>query len=321
LYPIVKVDHGFALLNDTILAYSSRSTQRHNATVRRHASLNRAHTSRARANLSDTKSVRSLRSLNRHDQHKFDTISLPGKRKISHSSRSPCDTIQRSAYVSKRYPIMLKQQPTTYDLNYGTPSSLPMRKRDTTYSWGECCGVGRRNDSIDVPYSYIKGGIPVRYMNNTEEDSHGAIIELKTYAGGATASAFQGIVTGQITVPQVRYVVHLSKTKARDESSLTATTQVATSASSDTMQSTYAIPSRNIRDGMVNRHQQLTAPISTVRPLLSNRDRDNFRDGYEASKESELKAVPQITISDNEKEETSAQAGFFIIYSCSHILR
>lgn len=49
----------------------------------------------------------------------------------------------------------------------------------------------------------------MRYMNNTEEDSHGAIIELKTYAGGATASAFQGIVTGQITVPQVRYVLHL----------------------------------------------------------------------------------------------------------------
>uniref|UniRef100_A0A0M3HGJ8 Ion_trans_2 domain-containing protein n=1 Tax=Ascaris lumbricoides TaxID=6252 RepID=A0A0M3HGJ8_ASCLU len=52
---LAQVDHGFALLNDTILAYSSRSTQRHNATVRRHASLNRAHTSRARANLSDTK--------------------------------------------------------------------------------------------------------------------------------------------------------------------------------------------------------------------------------------------------------------------------
>uniref|UniRef100_A0A915C242 Potassium channel domain-containing protein n=1 Tax=Parascaris univalens TaxID=6257 RepID=A0A915C242_PARUN len=278
-------------------AYSSRSSQRHNATVRRHASLNRAHTSRARANLSDTKSIRSLRSLNRHDPHKFDTISLPGKRKISHSSRSPCDTIQRSAYVSKRYPIMLKQQPTTYDLNYVASPNLPMRKKETTYSWGECCGVGRRNGSIDVPYSYIKGGIPVRYMNNTEEDSHGAIIELKTYAGGATASAFQGIVTGQITVPQVR-----TRTKARDESSMTATTQVATSASSDTMQSTYAVPSRNTRDGMLSRHQQLT-----VRPLLSSRDRDNFRDGYEASKENELKAVPQITISDNEKEETSAQ--------------
>ncbi|VDM42895.1 unnamed protein product [Toxocara canis] len=212
-------------------AHSGRSNQRCNTAVRRHASLNRGHTARTRTNLSDTKSVRSLRSLNRHEQHKFDTISLPGKRKISHTNRSPCETIQRrvkSPYVAKRYPVMLKQQLAAYDLAYGTPPRTATPKRDTSYSLSECCGMGRRNDSVDVPYSYIKGGIPVRYVNNSEEDSRGAIIELKTYAGGATASAFQGIVTGQIAIPQVR-----SKAKAKDESSATATTQLVPSARLD----------------------------------------------------------------------------------------
>jgi hypothetical protein len=45
---------------------------------------------------------------------------------------------------------------------------------------------------------FFSGGIPVRYVNS-HENKTSAIIELKTFAGGATASAFGGIISGQVS--------------------------------------------------------------------------------------------------------------------------
>lgn len=77
---------------------SGRSTQRYNSLIRRHASLTRKNVN-SRYLSSDTKSVRSLRSLNRNDhaQFKSDTQSLPGARqqKISqHTRSSPYDILK-----------------------------------------------------------------------------------------------------------------------------------------------------------------------------------------------------------------------------------
>lgn len=74
--------------NYEIWAPSSRCNQRINV-LRRHASLTRIHGGRTKpTTLCDTKSIRSVRSFNRHEQHKFETISLPGKRKLIHNNRS-----------------------------------------------------------------------------------------------------------------------------------------------------------------------------------------------------------------------------------------
>uniref|UniRef100_A0A158R677 Ion_trans_2 domain-containing protein n=1 Tax=Syphacia muris TaxID=451379 RepID=A0A158R677_9BILA len=76
--------------------HSSRSSQRLNA-LRRHTSQT---ATRTRTTLSDTKSIRSVRSLTRYDCHKFDTVSLPGRSKISQSFRSPNESLQRLLFLA-----------------------------------------------------------------------------------------------------------------------------------------------------------------------------------------------------------------------------
>uniref|UniRef100_W6NCX8 Ion transport 2 domain containing protein n=1 Tax=Haemonchus contortus TaxID=6289 RepID=W6NCX8_HAECO len=90
--------HPNANVNNIRRAQSGRSAQRY-TTVRRHPSLNRS-----RGRYADTKSVRSFGRVqegSRHEMQRFDTISLPGRRKISHS-RSPNGTISRNTF-SKKY--------------------------------------------------------------------------------------------------------------------------------------------------------------------------------------------------------------------------
>ena len=77
------------VIEDSVLAHSARSAQKFTNQLRRNASLNK---SKVR---SDTKSVRSLRSLGRYDA-KPETQSLPGRRKISQGQRtSPSDPLAR----------------------------------------------------------------------------------------------------------------------------------------------------------------------------------------------------------------------------------
>ncbi|GMS88296.1 hypothetical protein PENTCL1PPCAC_10471 [Pristionchus entomophagus] len=70
-------------------AQSSRSAQRNN-TVRRNASMNRMRNSR----FADTKSVRSFGRYENSRFDRMDTMSLPGKRKVSQISRSPNGTMR-----------------------------------------------------------------------------------------------------------------------------------------------------------------------------------------------------------------------------------
>lgn len=75
-------------------AHSARSAQKFTNQLKRNASLNK---SRVR---SDTKSVRSLRSLSSRYDSKQDTQSLPGRRKISQSQRaSPSDPLARNNFA------------------------------------------------------------------------------------------------------------------------------------------------------------------------------------------------------------------------------
>ncbi|KAK5971167.1 hypothetical protein GCK32_018721, partial [Trichostrongylus colubriformis] len=116
--------HPNAAVNNVRRAQSGRSAQRY-TTVRRHPSLNRGRGGR----YADTKSVRSFgrnQEGSRHEMQRFDTISLPGRRKISHS-RSPNGTLSRNAFSrdknSGRYQIhksntaMNIEQMTMHDID------------------------------------------------------------------------------------------------------------------------------------------------------------------------------------------------------------
>uniref|UniRef100_A0A915CYY2 Potassium channel domain-containing protein n=1 Tax=Ditylenchus dipsaci TaxID=166011 RepID=A0A915CYY2_9BILA len=86
---------------------SGRSTQRYNSLIRRHASLTRKTASNNRFMYSDTKSVRSLRSLNRSHEpfNKADTQSLPGarQRKISQKSSTNDSIIAKNNFPVVAY--------------------------------------------------------------------------------------------------------------------------------------------------------------------------------------------------------------------------
>lgn len=116
--------------------------------------------------------------------------------------------------LTRKYPSKL----STVEKHHSAASSdTESELRRTLCNMSKCCR--RRSKSkgvLDSPYGDIKGsltfyflnlcwvkcgflgGIPVRYVNSHENKTT-AIIELKTFAGGATASAFGGIVSGQVS--------------------------------------------------------------------------------------------------------------------------
>uniref|UniRef100_A0A914WE88 Potassium channel domain-containing protein n=1 Tax=Plectus sambesii TaxID=2011161 RepID=A0A914WE88_9BILA len=265
--------HGSAAPNNLRRAQSVRSNQRYN-TVRRRPSLTRSHGAKQQKyTMSDTKSVRSLRSYTKQEQSKFDTMSLPGKRKPSHSHRSAPNFVaipsprEQLPPLPRKYPAKLN----TIDKHHSTASSdTESELRRTLCNMSKCCR--RRSKSkgaLDSPYGDIKGGIPVRYVNSHENKTT-AIIELKTFAGGATASAFGGIVSGQVSAAGFPRP-HLKQSRSIDSPS---------------------------GGGM-----GLSAAAVGAKPSSSSSSAEQrmHDDGTEEHR------VPQITISDNERDETSGQ--------------
>ncbi|KAE9554484.1 hypothetical protein FO519_002295 [Halicephalobus sp. NKZ332] len=164
-------------------AQSARSNQKY-GTVRRHASLTRKGMSMKYPPMSDTKSVRSLRSLTRSDHQKYDTQSLPGKRKISQVKSGPSDGFLRSNFnhVNQKIP----HEPGTSSLvemeNQRYLTTSEKKKRLCTIS--KCCP---RRD-VDL-YSR---GLPVRYLNHNEDD-RSAIIEMKSTGSSSTPGRYHEI--------------------------------------------------------------------------------------------------------------------------------
>uniref|UniRef100_A0A8R1HXA3 Potassium channel domain-containing protein n=1 Tax=Caenorhabditis japonica TaxID=281687 RepID=A0A8R1HXA3_CAEJA len=157
---------------------SSRSNQRYN-TVRRHASLNR---SRTRSN--DTKSVRSF---NRYDTTttsgpppRFDTMSLPGRRKISQQSKSPNGTMPRIANLPQTKRSFrgghLQKSNTAINMEQLYTDTEKKRRRG-------------RHAISESPAREYKGGLLVRAQHQPDE----GVVDLKAYGG--SAAAFHDLVT------------------------------------------------------------------------------------------------------------------------------
>ncbi|KAL4003823.1 Ion channel family protein [Acanthocheilonema viteae] len=175
--------------------------------IRRHGSLTRTHGTRMKTTLSDTKSIRSSRSFN----NKFDTISLSGHRNFA-------------AYNFR----------TFHDIHHKRSTGIAGRIRSNEMSLrdsllridGEskqkrnCYSLSPR-PPIERPYLSSKGGIPIHYQNDGK--SRGAIVELKTYAGGTagTSTNLHPNVTGHISVPQLRAKARLKEEKEKEMSTVT----------------------------------------------------------------------------------------------------
>ncbi|CAL2036690.1 unnamed protein product [Caenorhabditis brenneri] len=179
---------------------SSRSNQRYN-TVRRHASLNR---SRTRSN--DTKSVRSF---NRYESTntqptqpaRFDTMSLPGRRKISTQSRSPNGTMPRlpnfpQAKRSFRGGAHLQKSNTAINMEQLYTDEKRSRR-------------GRHAVS-ESPAREYKGGLLVRAQHQPDE----GVVDLKAYGG--SAAAFHDLVTRKQRRDDAVPNVIISRTRDED---------------------------------------------------------------------------------------------------------
>ncbi|KAF1761953.1 hypothetical protein GCK72_010212 [Caenorhabditis remanei] len=179
---------------------SSRSAQRHN-TVRRHASLNR---SRTRSN--DTKSVRSF---NRYETTntqpssqppRFDTMSLPGRRKISTQSRSPNGTMSK-----------LPNFPQAKRSFRGTH----LQKSNTAINMEQLYTDEKRNRRgrhavSESPAREYKGGLLVRAQHQPDE----GVVDLKAYGG--SAAAFHDLVTRKQRKDDAVPNVIISRTRDED---------------------------------------------------------------------------------------------------------
>ncbi|KAH7730524.1 CRE-TWK-39 protein [Aphelenchoides avenae] len=156
-------------------AHSGRSSSNHRSTVRRNASLNRRGGSGHRYFYSDTKSVRSLRSLGRYDQHKYDTQSLPGKRKIS-GQKSNNDSLRAAIIhgkVQKQQSVRM-HSPSIEMEDLQQPHFLtPYVRKKRRHRISKCC----QNPSLRREELYGRGGMSVRYVNNGDGDS--VIIDTK----------------------------------------------------------------------------------------------------------------------------------------------
>ena len=161
-------------------AQSARSNQRY-GTVKRHASLTRRGMSTKYPATSDTKSVRSLRSLTRSEQQRYDTQSLPGKRKISQIKSGSNDAFLRSNanHINQKIPHEPGISPMGDVESQRYLTTSEKKKRLCTIS--KCCP--RRDADL-----YARG-LPVRYLNHNEDD-RSAIIEMKS-TGSGNASFFQ----------------------------------------------------------------------------------------------------------------------------------
>ncbi|XGW14849.1 hypothetical protein V3C99_000822, partial [Haemonchus contortus] len=162
--------HPNANVNNIRRAQSGRSAQRY-TTVRRHPSLNRS-----RGRYADTKSVRSFGRVqegSRHEMQRFDTISLPGRRKISHS-RSPNGTISRNTFSKNSGRYHLQKSNTAVNIEQMTLHDLDDKRHRRRKL---------RTTASESPARDFKGGIPVR----AHHDDGGT--EMKVYS----ASSFHEI--------------------------------------------------------------------------------------------------------------------------------
>ncbi|KAK6028121.1 Ion channel, partial [Ostertagia ostertagi] len=177
--------HPNAAVNNVRRAQSGRSAQRY-TTVRRHASLNRS-----RGRYPDTKSVRSFgrnQEGSRHEMQRFDTISLPGRRKISHS-RSPNGTLSRNAFPKNAWcnSVLL------FNAKFFSSGRYNLQKSNTAVNIEQMTMHDLddkrhrrrklRTTASESPAREFKGGIPVRAHH---EDG---ATEMKVYS----ASSFHEI--------------------------------------------------------------------------------------------------------------------------------
>ncbi|WKY01911.1 hypothetical protein Q1695_015710 [Nippostrongylus brasiliensis] len=158
--------HPNAAVNNIRRAQSGRSAQRY-TTVRRHASLNRG-----RGRYADTKSVRSFgrnQEANRHETHRFDTMSLPGRRKISHS-RSPNGTISRTAFSKNSGRYNLQKSNTAMNIEQMHMHEMEDKRHRRRKL---------RTTASESPARDYKGGVPVRAHH--EEGA----MEMKVYSASS----------------------------------------------------------------------------------------------------------------------------------------
>ncbi|CAB3402603.1 unnamed protein product [Caenorhabditis bovis] len=152
---------------------SSRSNQKYN-TVRRHASLNR---SRTKSN--DTKSVRSFNRYETTSTNRFDTMSLPGRRKISTQNRSPNGTIPRPPSNFQK----------SFRGGHLQKSNTAINMEQLYFDEGKKRRRARHAVSESPAREYKGGGLLVRAQHPTDE----GVVDLKAYGG--SAAAFHELVT------------------------------------------------------------------------------------------------------------------------------
>ncbi|KAI6213718.1 hypothetical protein M3Y94_00184500 [Aphelenchoides besseyi] len=168
-------------------AHSARSAQKIPNQLRRNASLNKG-----RGMRSDTKSVRSLRSLTRYEP-KYETQSLPGKRKISHGSgqrASPSDPLSRvQPFRNSRsqkpnhlpHNVLLHDPSVALEMDGQLLSVQMAGDRPMNNTKKRLCTISKCCEKPTLRREYGRGGLPVRYLNNsTADDDRSAIIEVKS---------------------------------------------------------------------------------------------------------------------------------------------
>ncbi|PAV59106.1 hypothetical protein WR25_10796 isoform B [Diploscapter pachys] len=156
--------------------HSQRSNQRYN-TVKRNVSLNRV----PRGKYSDSRSVKSFGKLNErsYETPRFETMSLPGKRKISQTSRSPNGTLKNSAFP-RRYHLQKSNTAVNMEQLLAHQQEIDKGKRRQR---------GRHAVSESPARETYKGGLLVRAHQEEE-----GVLDLKTYGG--SPAAFHDLVSG-----------------------------------------------------------------------------------------------------------------------------
>uniref|UniRef100_A0AC34FAC3 Potassium channel domain-containing protein n=1 Tax=Panagrolaimus sp. ES5 TaxID=591445 RepID=A0AC34FAC3_9BILA len=175
-------------------------------TVRRHASLTKRGQQQKFPHMSDTKSVRSLRSLNRYDQQKFDTQSLPGKRKISHMKNVPSDASLLRHTLKRGASGRIQKNNAMFNLEHNAASPpieaeslrylTPSERKRRFYTIGKCCPRPPMRRDADL---YGRGGLPVRYLSHNDDD-RSAIIEMKSLGSATVPNFLQGMGSAESSI-------------------------------------------------------------------------------------------------------------------------
>ncbi|CAD5231770.1 unnamed protein product [Bursaphelenchus xylophilus] len=157
----------------------SRTISRHNSQLKRGASINRKNMP-LRSGFSDTKSMKSVRSLNRYDTH-----SLPGKRKISHAKHgSPSDPLARNNFSKGK----VQKHSTVHGLVDSSSLEMdPLFNYQKRRNLIKCCDRPRRE--------YGR----VRYLNSDDDKS--AILEVKSNNSVNGTGSMQSWNRGSATAP------------------------------------------------------------------------------------------------------------------------